>query len=59
MNEFFTLPTINKILNQLVLYLELNQGFSILTRSLVAINTVVIYSAIGREINSRAEKHFI
>ena len=43
MNELFTLPTINKILNQLVLSLELNQGFSILTRSLVAINTVVIY----------------
>ena len=43
MNELFTLSVINKILNQLVLSLELNQGFSILTHSLVAIITVVIY----------------
>ena len=59
MNELFTLPVINKILNQLVLSLELNQGFSILTHSLVAIITVVIHSAIGREINCRAKNHFI
>ena len=43
MNELFALSVINKILNQLVLSLELNQDFSILTRSLVAINIVVIY----------------
>ena len=43
MKELFTLPAINKILNQLVLSLEINPGLSILTHSLVAINTVVIY----------------
>ena len=43
MKELFTLLAINKILNQLVLSLELNQGFSILTHSLVAIIIVVIY----------------
>ena len=43
MKELFTLPAINKILNQLVLSLEKNLGLSILTHSLVAINTVVIY----------------
>ena len=48
MNELFTLSVINEItkltiLNQLVLSLELDQGYSILTHSLVAIITVVIY----------------
>ena len=43
MKELFTLLAINKILNQLVLSLEINPGLSILTHSLVAINTVVIY----------------
>ena len=43
MKELFTLPAINKILNQLVLSLELNPGLSIITHSLVAIITVVIY----------------
>ena len=59
MNELFTLSVINEILNQLVLSLELNQGFSILTHSLVAIITVVIYSTIGKEMNYRAERHFL
>ena len=43
MKKIFTLPAINKILNQLVLSLEINPGLSILTHSLVAINTIVIY----------------
>ena len=43
MKKIFILPTINKILNQLVLSLEINPGLSILTHNLVAINTVVIY----------------
>ena len=43
MKELFTLPAINKILNQLVLSFEINPGLSILTHNLVAINTVVIY----------------
>ena len=43
MKELFTLPAINKTLNQLVLPLEINPGLSILSHSLVAINTVVIY----------------
>ena len=37
------ITAIIKILNQLVLSLEINPGLSILTHSLVAINTVVIY----------------
>ena len=41
------------------LSLELNQWFFYLTRSLVVDITVVIYSAIGREINCRAEKQLI
>ena len=59
MNELFSLSVINKILNQLDFILELNQGFSILTHSLVANITVVIYSTIGKEKNCRAERHFI
>ena len=59
MNELFTLPAINKILNKQVLSLELNQGFSILTHSLVANITIVIYSTIGKENNCRAKRHFI
>ena len=43
MKELFTLLAINKILNQLVLSLEVNLGLSTLTHSLVSINTVVIY----------------
>ena len=43
MIELFTLPAINKFLNQLVLYLEINLILSILIYSLVAINTIVIY----------------
>ena len=43
MKELFTLPAINKVLNKLVLSLEINPGLSILSHSLVAINTVVIY----------------
>ena len=43
MKELFTLSAINKILNQLVLSLEINPGLSIITHSLVAIHTVVIY----------------
>ena len=42
MKELFTLQAINKILNQLVLSLEINPGLSILTHSLVAMNTIVI-----------------
>ena len=49
MKELFTLPAINKILNQLVLSLEINPGLSILTHSLVAINTPVIYSKQEKE----------
>ena len=43
MNELFTLRAINKNLKRTSLSLEFNPCLSILTHSLVAINTVVIY----------------